>query len=125
MNAVTKTDQPAQPVAETRTYITPVVDVVETKDAYILEAEMPGVNKQGLEILLEGNELTILGHRATAMPDVEVVYRESKPADFQRVFELDPAIDTAKIDAKMEQGVLVLNLPKCERVKPRQITVTD
>jgi HSP20 family protein len=41
------------------------------------------------------------------------------------VFELDPAIDTSKISAKMEQGMLLLTLPKSERVKPRKITVSD
>ena len=112
-------------VAENRTYITPAVDVAETKDAYVLEAEMPGVDKQGLEVLLEGNELTIVGHRSTQAPQGDVVYRESKPADFRRVFELDPAINAAKIDAKVDQGVLTLTLPKSEQVKPRKIVVTD
>jgi len=41
------------------------------------------------------------------------------------VFELDPAIDTGKIAAKMEQGMLLLTLPKSERIKPRKITVSD
>ncbi len=125
MKAITKTEKPTQPVAEAVTYITPAVDVLETKEAYILEADLPGVNKEGLEILLEGNELTILGHRSITGPQVEVVYRESRPADYMRIFELDPAVDTEKIDAKVEQGVLVLNLPKCENVKPRKIAVTD
>lgn len=53
----------------------------------------------------------------------QAVFRESSPADFRRVFELDPAIDTAKTSARMEQGVLTLTLPKSERVKPRKITV--
>ena len=46
-------------------------------------------------------------------------------ADYRRVFELDPAIDSSKISAKMEQGVLTLTLPKSERIKPRKITVSD
>jgi len=44
--------------------------------------------------------------------------------DFRRVFELDPALDTARIKARMDQGVLTLDLPKAERVKPRRIEVT-
>ena len=51
------------------------------------------------------------------------LFRERALADYRRVFELDPAIDTAKISAKMDQGVLSLALPKSERVKPRKITV--
>lgn len=106
-------------------YSAPTVDISETKDAYLLEAEMPGVNKEGLEVLLEANELTIVGHRKPETLDAASVYRESKPRDFRRVFVLDPAIDTQKISAQIEQGVLKLNLPKAERVKPRKIQVAD
>ena len=51
------------------------------------------------------------------------VYRESPASDYRRTFELDPAIDTTKVSAKMEQGVLTLHLPKAESVKPRKIAV--
>jgi HSP20 family protein len=52
------------------------------------------------------------------------VYRESRELDYRRVFELDPSIDSARITAKMEQGVLRLHLPKAESVKPRKISVS-
>ena len=106
-------------------YLTPAVDIVETGDAYILESDLPGVNKEGLEILLENNELTIIGRRMDLPSDAQYIYRESKSAPYRRVFELDPAIDVDKIDARMDQGVLTLTLPKSERVKPRKITVTE
>jgi HSP20 family protein len=121
MNAV------AQPENRTTTkpanFITPEVNIFENKDGYILEAEMPGVNKEGVEITLEGNEITILGHRQPETLKAEVLYRESRQTDYRRVFELDPAIDTAKISAKVEQGVLTLTLPKAEKVKPRKISI--
>ena len=103
----------------------PVVNIFETGDGYALEAEMPGVNKNGLEITLEGNEITILGRRAAEPIVGELLFREHSTADSRRVFELDPAIDTNKISAKMEQGMLTLTLPKSEQVKPRKITVSD
>ena len=113
---------PRQPVP----YLVPTVDIVENNDSYVLQADMPGVNKEGLEILLENNELTIIGNRTvTPTAEVQYIYRESKPAPFRRVFELDPTIDVEKIDAKIDQGVLTLTLPKSERVKPRKISVTD
>jgi HSP20 family protein len=84
---------------------------------------MPGVDKKGLEVLLEGNELTIVGHRSLEIPDAQAIYRESADRDFRRSFELDPAIDTGRITARMENGILFLELPKSERVKPRKITV--
>lgn len=105
-------------------YVIPRVDIVEDKDAYRLQAEMPGVDKKGLEVLLDNNELTILGRRSAPKLQADYLYRESKSADYRRVFELDPAIDAEKIDAKMEQGVLTLVLPKSERVKPRKVEVT-
>ncbi len=103
----------------------PEVNIFETKDGYILEAEMPGLNKDGLEITLEGNEITILGRRTNEAVGGTPLFCESQNVDYRRVFELDPAIDTARIAAKMEQGVLTLTLPKSERVKPRRITVDD
>lgn len=106
-------------------FLPPEVNIFETKDSYVIEAEMPGVTKDGLEVTLEGNLLTFVGHRNAETPKANVLYRESKTADFRRAFELDPAIDTTRIAAKMEQGVLTLQLPKAERVKPRKISVSD
>jgi len=104
-------------------YASPDVNIFETKDGYVVEAEMPGVNKEGLEITLEGNEITIVGHRRNEVMTGTPLFRERALADYRRVFELDPAIDTARIAAKMDQGVLSLTLPKSEKVKPRKITV--
>ena len=105
-------------------FVSPGVNIFETKDGYVLEAEMPGVTKEGLEITLEDNEITIVGHRHVEPLGGQALFRESHNADFRRVFELDPAIDTSKIMAKMDQGVLTLTLPKSEKVKPRKIVVS-
>jgi HSP20 family protein len=113
---------PERPRPE-REFVSPEVNIFETKDGYMLEAEMPGVKKEGLEITLEGNELTILGRREPEAPCGDTLFRERNVADYRRTFELDPAIDTANVAAKMDQGVLTLTLPKSERVKPRRITV--
>jgi HSP20 family protein len=104
-------------------FVTPAVNIFETKDGYVVEAEMPGVTKDGLEVTLEGNEITILGHRTPDPTAGQVVFSECANADFRRGFEMDPAIDSARISAKMNQGVLTLTLPKSERVKPRKISV--
>jgi HSP20 family protein len=81
------------------------------------------VNKEGLELTLEGTEITIVGRREKANVPGEPLFRESRDVGFRRVFELDPAIDTSRISAKMEQGILTLTLPKSEKVKPRKISV--
>ena len=106
-------------------YATPEVNIFETSEGYVLEAEMPGVNKEGLEITLEGTEITIVGRRGKEAVPGQPLLRERQLADFRRRFELDPAIDTARINAKMNQGVLTLTLPKSELVKPRKIAVSD
>jgi HSP20 family protein len=109
--------------SHTEEYVTPEVNIFETKDGYVVEAEMAGVGKDGLEITLENNELTLLGHRSNESLQGQPLFRERRLADYRRVFELDPAVDSAKISAKMDQGILTLTLPKSERVKPRKITV--
>jgi HSP20 family protein len=108
-------------LVEQQTWFTPEVNIFETKDGYVLEADMPGVSKTGLEITLEGNTLTLIGRRNEPEFGAEPVYRESGNGHFRRVFELDPAIDSAKISARMEQGILTLHLPKADKVKPRKI----
>jgi HSP20 family protein len=125
MNAVTQErERPVrpQPVNQERPYVSPKVNILETKDGYIMEAEMPGVAKDGLEISTEENVLTITGRRQPS-PTASPLYRESEELDYRRVFELDPSIETGKISAQIEQGVLTLTLPKAEKVKPRRITV--
>lgn len=105
-------------------FVTPVASVVEDGDAYLLKVEMPGVNKEGLEISVENNELTITGQRSLAQIEGTLIHRESRTEDFRRVFELDPSIDTSKISARIDQGFLTLTLPKAEQVKPRKIAVS-
>jgi len=104
-------------------FIAPVSSVIEDADRYTLQVEMPGVNKEGLEIAVENNELTILGRRSLPTVDGTLIHRESRLENFRRTFELDPSIDTGKISAKIEQGVVTLTLPKAEQVKPRKIKV--
>jgi HSP20 family protein len=125
MNTVLQKGEKAvqpQPVNQERPFVSPNVNIVETAAGYILEAEMPGVAKEGLEISLEDEVLTIVGRR---QPDTaaDLLYRESNPVDYRRVFELDPSIESGKISAQIEQGILTLTLPKAEKVKPRRITV--
>jgi len=106
-------------------YLTPLANILETAEGYLLEAEMPGVNREGLEITIENGELTIAGRRTRENREGQSLYRESRDWDFRRVFELDPSIDASKISAHLDQGVLRLQLPKAESVKPRKIQVTD
>lgn len=124
MKALTKHEPEAPVRAERVEYILPAVNVYETDDGYVLEADMPGVTKDGLSIYLDQNELTLIGRRSQERPKTEH-YRESADGDFRRVFELDPEIDTEKITARVEDGVLRLNLAKREHARLRRIPVSD
>lgn len=117
---------PARPAAvETeREFIRPAVNIYENREGYVLEAELPGVSKEGVSVSLEGNLLTVEGRRpAPAQPETGIYYRESSAADFRRAFQLDPAIEAAKISARLEQGILTLTLPKAEAAQSRKIAV--
>jgi HSP20 family protein len=125
MNTLEKQSRPKQEQNNTQNFVAAPVNIFESQDGYVLEAEMPGVTKEGLEVTLEGNEITITGHRTAEQTQGQPLFRESTRSNFQRVFQLDPAIDTSKISAKMDQGLLTLTLPKSEQVKPRKIAVND
>ena len=123
--------QPAAPAsnqqqpqaAQQRRYVRPRASITENGNGFVVEVEMPGVNKNGLEVTFENGELTLVGHRAPSQTDAELVYRESRPMDFRRTFELDASIDAARIGAQLDQGLLVLNLPKSAAAQPRRIEV--
>jgi HSP20 family protein len=124
MNAVAQKEKEKQikPTAELP-FVAPDVNIYETEDGYILQADMPGVTKEGVEITLEGNTLTFNGRRRGETVSGSVLYRESRGLNYRRVFELDPGIDTRRIGAEMRQGLLTLTLPKAEHVKPRKIEI--
>lgn len=129
MNTQVKTERHHGTGLEEPKYVVPKVDIFETGDEYLLQADMPGVGKDAIQISLDSNELTILGHRTVgrekAAASCTYLHRESVPVNFRRVFVLDPTIDTNRITAEMDQGVLTVHLPKAEKVKPRLIPVTD
>jgi HSP20 family protein len=110
--------------APSEQFLAPAASVIEAGDGYTLEIEMPGVSKDGLDISIENNELTIMGRRSFPTVEGTLIHHESRPENFRRTFELDPSIDADKISAKIEQGLATLSLPKAEHVKPRKIPVS-
>jgi HSP20 family protein len=123
MNTLTRKNRDGDR-AQAEQFIAPPASVIEAGDGYTLEVEMPGVNKGGLDISIENNELTIIGRRLFPAVEGTLIHHESRPENFRRTFDLDPSIDANKISAKIDQGLVRLTLPKAEHVKPRKITVS-
>ena len=123
MNTLTRENRDADR-AQVDQFIAPPASVIEAGEGYTLELEMPGVTKDGLDISVENNELTVVGRRSFPTVQGTLIHHESRPNNFRRTFELDPSIDADKISAKIEQGLVTLTLPKAEHVKPRKISVS-
>jgi HSP20 family protein len=103
-------------------YIQPPVDIYETPAGLVLIADLPGVAPSDLEVRLEDHILTIQGKAKHAI-SAEPIYREFELANFFRQFELSEQVDQEKITAALNHGTLMLQLPRAEKAKPRQIPV--
>jgi HSP20 family molecular chaperone IbpA len=103
---------------------TPQVDIFETERAITLLADIPGVKAEKLNIDLRENILTITGDIESAKgPDEDEVLTEYETGRFYRQFTLSEVIDQNRIDAKLADGVLRLDLPKVEKATPRKIAI--
>ena len=103
---------------------TPAVDIFETEKEITLLADMPGVKAEDLMIDLRDNTLTLSADATTVdNSDQEVLLVEYETGKYYRQFTLGELIDQANIDAKLNDGVLRLKLPKVEKATPKKITV--
>ena len=106
------------------TFFQPAVDIFETKDELVLVADMPGVPPDGVDVDLEGDELSIEGRvRSGEYDGLKPLYVEYGVGGYYRRFTLGEMIDREGIKAQMKNGVLVLRLPKAERARARRISV--
>jgi len=104
--------------------LVPPVDIYETENEFVIKAEMPGVKKDAVDVTLEKNELEINGKVNGNFPDEkDIKYSEFGLYNYHRKFTVGNAIDGNKLTAFLENGILTLNLPKREEVKPRKIEV--
>jgi HSP20 family protein len=104
----------------------PQLSVWEDGNAVYAEVDLPGIDPAKLEITVtEGNQLTVQGERVPpAIPGAAWIRQERPFGKFVRVVGLPTLVDAEKVDAKYENGILRLTLPKHEAAKPRKITVT-
>jgi HSP20 family protein len=90
----------------------PAVDVLETTDAFLLDAEVPGVAAEDVELTVEGRRLQLAGRRRPLPADRAFARMERSYGPFRRSFELPQAVDADRISATLEHGVLRVKLPK-------------
>ena len=102
------------------------LDVQTTKDALVVEAALPGVKPEDVDITVENGQLMIRGNMKTERKEGEGDYlvREISRGSFVRTISLPNGLEADKADATFENGVLRLRIPKAEQVKPRQIRIS-
>jgi HSP20 family protein len=106
-------------------YYSPAVDIYESEDAITVLADLPGVDKDLLDVDVEDRQLTITGRVAQPEERFQPLYREYGIGGYTRSFRLGDTIDPSKIGASLKDGVLTLVLPKADRLKPRKIEISS
>jgi HSP20 family protein len=104
---------------------TPPVDIQETDDAYRIQVELPGLSKEDVQITLENNVLRLSGERKFEKDTKKENYHriERTYGTFSRSFALPTQVSSDKVEAKFDDGVLSIVVPKAEQAKPRRITI--
>lgn len=103
----------------------PLADIYETEDIYSVKLEMPGIEKENLEIVIDDDELKLTAESADSESNKNLKYAEFRAKNFSRTFRIGNDVDRNRIDAKLENGILTLILHKSEAVKPKKIAINQ
>lgn len=107
------------------TPLIPAVDIFEDESGFTVIADLPGVARDQLTVRVTGDNLVIEGMAAAASDEgIELLYGEVSNPLYRRSFTLSRELDPSKIEAKLNNGVLRLTIPKAEAAKPRRISVS-
>jgi len=102
----------------------PLADVIERQDAYELYLDMPGVEQEDLEIVYEQGELHVKGLVVAVHDNAELLYNERPSCSYARSFSIKDGIDPEKITARLENGVVMIELGKTAAELPKRIEVS-
>lgn len=117
-------DDVMAPQRSQRAGVFPLINLTEDKDNYYIRAELPGVKGDELDIQVTANNLSISGERKiTPVENARYHRRERDAGTFSRVIGLPGEINSDKVEANLENGVLTIAVPKAEIAKPKQISV--
>lgn len=121
---MSETNMLAKSEATQSAAILPRVDVLEDKSGITLYADLAGVAKDKLALHIDADTLTIEGELGLEMPEgMEASHAEINLPRYRRVFTLSKELDSEKISAQFEQGVLKLSIPKAEHLQPRKVHI--
>ncbi|MBK8481153.1 MAG: Hsp20/alpha crystallin family protein [Proteobacteria bacterium] len=112
----------AAETVEAERWVAPPVDVYENEQEWLLLADLPGVQQDGLHLHLDRRELLIEGRRKVTGAGAPLA-REFGATSYRRVFQLPSGVDAEKVAAEVKCGVLTLHLPKTEALRPRRVAV--
>jgi HSP20 family protein len=102
----------------------PLVNVFDDGDHFVVVVELPGVNKEDLDIQVTGDTLRIQGKKTIAYDESASIHRRERAAgQFDRTLTLPDDVDAARVSAEYRDGVLTLRLPRAESAKPRTVTI--
>jgi len=99
------------------------LDVYTTPEEIVIAASLPGLTPDEVDIVIEGDALTIRGELRPPLENVEYLFQERPYGTFSRTLTLNVPVDADKAEAVFENGVLTLTLPKAEETKPKVIAV--
>lgn len=110
---------------ETQNYISPLVNIYETDDEFVLTASMPGVVRDNVKVRVEDDKLILFGTiQYEEAINRKYLLNEQEIANYYRTFKISDTVDQSNIAARYDNGQLVVNLQKNEKVKPRTIDIT-
>jgi len=112
-------------ILRTQESVSPASDIYENPDEYILIASMPGVTRNDIQVKVLDDSLIIFGRiNYNEALSRDYILNENEIGNFFRKFRISDTIDTAEINAKYDNGQLIVHLPKKENVKPRTIDIS-
>jgi HSP20 family protein len=113
-----------QDVKQQEQAILPAVDIFENESGITVQADMPGVSRDRLDVHIDSDTLAIEGVADIPMPaGMDAIYADIRSKRYQRSFSLSRELDTERIEANLKDGVLTLHIPKREEHRPRRIEV--
>ncbi len=112
-------------IAPTASSFEPTVEIQESEKAFVINAELPGLNKDDFKVTVENNYLTLEGEKKVEHEEKKDGYRRSERSfgSFKRTFRLTDSVDKKNINADYTNGVLAITIPKSKEAKPKAIEV--